>query len=119
MVKLHNTPTEPEEQIERRTQLMHDFGSLVATWSEFEFRVELKIAQLTEMKLLDAAIVLGGLGFGAKANILYSLLSERGEREIVEKVKAVVSAAKRNSLVHGAVGSEEDYSKFGFYKRNV
>lgn len=120
MVKLPSAPSPPTEgEVERRTQFMHDFAAVLSIWAELEMVIEIKIAQLTGMKALDASIVLGSLQAGARKNILYSLLNERGEKETISKVRAAISFAKRNVLVHSQYASENDYSKFRLYQREV
>lgn len=88
-------------------------------WSEFEIVLEIAIARLAEMKPLAASIVLGGLSFGNKPSILYSLLVEAGEQSKIEPVKALINHARRNALVHGTPATEDDYSNFAFIKRDI
>lgn len=105
--------------IERRTQLLHDYGTFMALWNEFETGLEVAIMRLTGMTPLKTSIVLAGLISSAKTHILYSLLAEEGRTVAIEKVKNVVNAASRNHLVHAISASDADFSRFAFVKRDV
>jgi hypothetical protein len=119
MVKYVLSDPMPEQAIDRRTQFLHDYGSLLSVWSEFELALEVKIAQLAKMEPLTASIVLGSLSFGNKPAILLSLLDEAGDTETGPKITNVINKARRNALVHGVVASERDISEIGFVKREV
>jgi len=119
MVKVPTTDISCPEALERRTQLLHDYGAFMALWSEFEFILEVKIAALAGMEPLKASIVLGGLSFGNKPKILYSLLSLSSDTTTAPKVRAVINAARRNALVHSVVASEPDLTEIGFVTREV
>lgn len=120
MVKLPE-PSRPAPRpfIRQRTQLLHDYGAFLTLWSEFELLLEVKIAELTGLQPVDASIVLGTLGFGTKPLILEALLHERGSAELMEKVNAAISHAKRNALVHSLVASEHSPPKFAFARRDL
>jgi len=109
----------PPAFVEQRTQFAHDYGAFLAQWAVFEIAIEVKIAKLANLTSLDASIILGGLNFGSKPSILYSLLRERGLDGVVDKVRAVIDHARRNALVHGIPWSEEDDPQFVFFKREV
>ena len=120
MVKLPTTTTNlPPDFVEKRTQFLHDYGAFLALWSEFELMLEVKIAQLTGMAAKDASIVIGGLNFGSKPSILCSLLEQRGDSETPKKVRAVITHARRNALVHGIAGADRDPIAFAFFKREI
>jgi len=120
MIKTPTTnPPVPPAFLEERTQFLHDYGAFLAHWAEFELAVEVKIAKLTNLKPLDASIVLGSLNFGSKSNILCSLLNEREEVALRSKIRSVTGHAKRNKLVHGAIASDLDDPRFAFIKREV
>ena len=120
MVKLPTTSSGPcEAETERRTQFLHDFGALLSLWAELEMAIEIRIAQLTGMSALDASIVLGSLQAGTRKNILFSLLSERGDKGTIAIVKATISGSKRNPFVHSQLATEEDFSLFRLYQREV
>jgi hypothetical protein len=108
-----------EEDVERRTQFMHDLAAVLAVWAELEMVIEVKIANLTGMKPLDASIVLGSLQSGTRKNILFSLLKERGEKAAISKVKSAISFAKRNMLVHSQFAAAERFTGFRLYQREV
>lgn len=109
----------PVVALERRTQFLHDYGALLSVWSEFELAIEVKIAQLAGLDPLKASIILGGLSFGNKPAILSALLNESGDTTLAPKVQAVINAAKRNSLVHGIVASDDMMEEIGFVKREI
>lgn len=120
MVKLPISPNAtPPAYVEDRTQFLHDYGALLSLWSEFELAIEVKIAQLVGMAPKDASIVLGGLNFGSKPAILYSLLSQRGDDATAQTVRAVISHTRRNALVHGVSGGDADEKTFVFFKREI
>lgn len=107
------------EAIERRTQVFHDLGLLIGLWNQMELYFEYAIHKRTGMSALHSSIVLGGLQNKAKVSILKSLLRTDGETEAVSKINTAMSYAKRNALMHGIPGSEQDSSRFGFFHRNV
>lgn len=120
MVKIPSMPENFDPaHVERRTQFMHDLAALLSVWAELEMAIEFRIAKLVGMNPLDASIVLGSLQAGGKQNILYSLLAERGLTDERAAIKAAVSFAKRNVLVHSQFGSEDDFSLFRLFKREV
>lgn len=121
MVKIPslNERTSDPIAIERRTQFLHDTGVLVHMWNRVELFVELAIWRITGLSPLHCSIMLGSLQHRAKISILYSLLREDGKNAAISKLKAAMSYAKRNALIHSAVASEEDSSKFVFYYRTV
>jgi len=63
--------------------------------------------------------MMGALQHKAKISILKSLLREKGEIDLISKINTAMSYAKRNSLMHGVLGSEQDHSKFLFFDRRV
>jgi hypothetical protein len=63
--------------------------------------------------------MLGGLQHKAKISILYALLREDGKSEAISKLKAAMSYARRNALIHSAMGSEHDSSRFVFFHRSL
>lgn len=107
------------EFTEQRTQFLHDYSALLMLWAEFELAIEFKIAELTGMAPKDASIVVGGLNFGAKPSILYSLLDQRGDKNTASKVRAVIDHARRNALVHGSPASDQAEGHFAFFKREI
>ena len=120
MVKIPNSDEHlSPEFIEARTQLLHDYGALLSRWGEFELAIEVKIAQLTNLAPIDASIIIGGLNFGNKPSILYSLLNERGMDDVAAQVRSVIDHAKRNALVHGVSGGDRSTLEFAFFKREV
>jgi hypothetical protein len=110
---------QPRPGDDLRTQLLHDFGALIAMWGQFEIAVEAKIGAITGIKPLYCSIVVGPMNSGAKRNTLYSLLREEGDGTVTAAVKNLVSFAKRNALIHGVVGGEPDSSRFAFFYREV
>ena len=84
---------------EKRTQFLHDYAALLMLWAEFELAIEAKTAEIANLAPRDASIIVGGLNFGAKSSILYSLVAERGETAITPKVLAVIDHAQRNAQV--------------------
>jgi len=77
MVKIPTSSddTLSREFVDKRIQFLHDYGAFLAHWAEFELAIEVKIAKLTNLNPLDASVILGGLNFGSKPNILFSLLT--------------------------------------------
>lgn len=119
MVKIPSTAGADIEGIEERTQLLHDLGILVALWSQFEIYIEMAIMGITKVSPLHNSILLGSLQFKAKVSILKSLLRTEGKTDTISKINTAVSFAKRNVLMHSAMSSERDFSKFGFFYRSV
>lgn len=119
MVRLPTEATPDVHGLEQRTQLLHDLGVLISLWAELEMHVEIAIAHSTKMNFLHASIVLGTLQNKAKVGILYSLLKLNDDDVAVSKMKTAMSYAKRNALMHGMMGSEDDFSEFAFFHRSV
>ena len=105
--------------IENRTQLLHDLGVLVTLWSQLELHIEVEIARITGMSFHHASIVLGTLQHKAKTSILYSLLRTQERTDVIPKIKAAINFAKRNALMHSAMATEADFSKFVFFSRTM
>ena len=105
--------------IEDRTQFLHDYAFLLLLWSQFEVALEVKIAKLAGLSAIDASIILGGLSFGNKPSILYSLLEKRGRPDVSAKIEKVIQHVGRNALVHGIPGSDTDAGTFAFFRREV
>ncbi|MGE0775480.1 MAG: hypothetical protein AB7G25_12570 [Sphingomonadaceae bacterium] len=95
------------------------FGRFMAIWSEFEITIEVAITRLTKMNALDASIVLSGIQFGAKAEILKSLLSERGFEQSKSAVQKAIDIGKRNALIHSVPSGDEKSMRFAFVRREV
>ena len=119
MVKLppHVSPETPG--IDQFQQLNHDYGAILILWGTLEISIEITIARLTGMSFLNASIVLGSLQFGAKRNILSSLLRERGDTERMKPLTNLITFAKRNALVHSVMANESDHSRFDFHQREI
>lgn len=92
---------------------------LTSMWNLFEAYIELAILRITKMQPLHCAILLGSLQHKAKVSILKALLHEEGKGEAVSKIKAALSHAKRNALLHGVPGIGDSAAKFAFYHRQV
>lgn len=105
--------------VDCRTQVMHDYGTLLAVWSQFELALEVKIARLAGLSPRDSSIILGGLSFGNKPAILYSLLNDRSLTDVAAKIRAVIDHTRRNALVHGVTGSDMIENRIVFYKREI
>lgn len=121
MVKIpdgYDQLTDPDQKADR-TQLLHDFGLLIVTWNEFELYIELAILRITGLSQLHCSIVLGGLQHKAKVSILKALLHEQGNKDAVSKLKAALSHAKRNALMHGVPSSDTAKSKYAFTHRSI
>ena len=120
MIKIPKTAeiTSPEF-IADRTQFFHDYAALLLLWGQFEFALEVAIARLAGLTPPDASIILGGLSFGNKPPMLYSLLAKRGKPDASAKVKAVINHVGRNALVHGIAGSDYETRDFAFFRREV
>ena len=120
MVKVPSTDEElPRGFTAKRTQFLHDYGALLSLWSHFELSIEVKIARLANLAPKDATIILGGLNFGSKPDILYSLLDQRDQNDVAGKVRAVINHVRRNALVHGVAGADDKPFRFAFFKREV
>jgi hypothetical protein len=107
------------DSIERRTQFLHDLGVLVAQWNRIEICIEIAIRRLTGLSNAHCSLMMGALQHKAKISILKSLLREKGEIDLISKLNTALSYAKRNSLMHGVLGTEQDYSRFSFFDRKV
>ncbi len=88
-------------------------------WNQVELYIEFAIHRRTGMSALHSSVVLGGLQHKAKVSILKSLLKLEGKDDAVSKINTALTYAKRNALMHGMPGSEEDGSIFGFFHRRV
>lgn len=102
-----------------RTQILHDYGAILALWGEMEIAIEIKIAKLAGLNDRTASIMLGGLAFGPKADILFSLLTEVNDEDVIKAVDKVISFTRRNALVHSVMASEPEDLTFTFIKRET
>lgn len=118
-VPTHAEQLTDKAAIERRTQVLHDIGLLVASWNHLELYLEVAIMRATRLSPLHASILLGGLQHKAKVSILYTLLREEGKPEAIRKLKVALGYAKRNALMHGVPASEDGFTKVAFYHRTV
>lgn len=119
MVKYPSTDEATLKGIENRTQFAHDLGGFLMIWGHFEFAVEIRIAELARLTALRGSIVLASLNSGARFAILHSLLAEFGTKAESDAVRAAITFAKRNALIHSSLASEKHFSEFGFYQRRV
>lgn len=116
MIKI---PDDADARSPEREQFLHDYGVILALWSQFDTYIEVAIMRLTGMSGLHASVVLGTLQSKAKCNILYSLLRLNDDEMTAQKVKEAIDFAKRNLIVHSAMASEKDFSKIVFFKRSI
>ena len=119
MVKIPSEAGLGAPGVEERTQMLHDLGVLMALWSHLELFIEVAIWQITKMSGLHASILLGGLQHKSKISILYALLRLDGKDATISKMKTAMSYAKRNALIHSALGTEDDFSQFAFFYRSI
>lgn len=79
--------TDVQQFLKSSNQFLRDYGEFMSEWAMFEMILEVKIAQLANLEPRDASIIIGGLSFGSKPPILYSLLSARRRTAAIPKVK--------------------------------
>ena len=77
------------------------YGSFMILWATFELLIEIAIMRELNLSPRDTSITVGGLGFGAKVEIFFSLMakSETNSNKS-KKVREFQNIAKRNALVH-------------------
>lgn len=111
---------EPElPNVEARTQFLHDLGSVVAMWSEFEVAIEFVIGRRTGLAPADSSLIFGTMGFEAKLKIVIALLARDQRDDAIAAVKDLVAFVRRNVLLHAALGAEKDFSRFAFWQRRL
>ncbi len=96
------------------------YGFFFAVWSSCEMLVEVLIMHQLGLIPKTNSIVCGPLGFGAKINLLYSLLNRHPSyAEGVALLRKMHTIAERNALAHGMMLSPPDKSHFILFKRDV
>lgn len=91
------------ENLDEEILKMAAFGTFMTIWAQFELIVEMLIMRELRLTPMETSIICGGLGFGAKANALYSLLNrDKAKNEIGVRLLAEAQvAAQRNWFAHG------------------
>jgi len=97
-----------------------EYGFFLAIWSYFEIVVEVLIMRELGLRPREASIVCGGLGFGTKLNMLFSLLARNQKNaEGIALLKRARESAERNSFAHGFLYYDESEKEGGLLIRNV
>lgn len=80
-------------------------GHFIIIWGCFEELLEVYIQRRSSLSLLNATIILSGLGFERKASIARSFMSLDGDamKDARALVNKIVAVAERNALVHGQI----------------
>lgn len=98
---------------------MH-YGTFFAHWSAYEILIEILIKRQLGVTYEKASILSASLGFGAKANILYSLLNDAGgHEEGIRLLKTAQNIAKRNTFSHGFLFCDLNERRFHLISREV
>lgn len=126
---MHKTRAESEREKRRERQpwpgpgtdsFLKDYGSFMALWCTFDLLVEIIIMRELRLEPQETSIICAGLGFGAKANILYSLLSRNdANADGITLIKRAQTVAERNSFAHGFLMYDGDLDTFKIIKREV
>lgn len=95
-----------------------EYGSFFAVWASYELVVEVIIMRRLRLSPIEASIVCGGLGFGAKVNILYSLIAD-GDEVGKKLLRDAQNIAARNDFAHGFITKTPVPYQFKLIRRDV
>ncbi len=99
---------------------MNAYGSFFAIWNSFEIVVEILIRRQLRTSYQQTSIICASLGFGAKINILCSLLHDkRGNEKGIKLLRDAQNIAARNSFAHGFIIDNQHTGRFDLIKRDV
>lgn len=82
------------------------YGFFLTGWSSFDLMIEILIMRELKLPALETSIICAGVGFGAKIEMLYSLLTRdenNSNTKGVALIKEAHKSAARNSFAHGFV----------------
>lgn len=101
-------------------RFLKEYGSFLALWSTFDVLIEIAIMRELRLSPQEASIVCAGLGFGAKVNVLFSLLSrdEKNDAKIAA-VRKAHQMAERNSFAHGFLFRDDEIERYCLVRREV
>jgi hypothetical protein len=97
------------------------YGFFLSLWSTFDLLVEILIMRELKIGLQENSIVCGGLMFGPKISILYSLLSRHEEVDQVgiSLLRTCQETANRNSFAHGFFFDNQNRDQLSLIRREV
>jgi hypothetical protein len=96
------------------------YGLFFHVWASVELLFEVLIMRQLNLGNREASIICAPLGFGAKAHLLYSLLSRDTKNDAGRVLlKRIQNMAERNSLAHGFMLSPPDHSHYWMINREV
>jgi hypothetical protein len=121
MLRSKRRKREPVDQRRlEQDRFLREYGSFLALWSTFDLAIEIAIMRELRLSPQEASIVCAGLGFGAKTNVLYSLLSRDENNESkVAAVKEAQRLAVRNSFAHGFLFRDDEIARYCLVRREV
>lgn len=94
------------------------YGLFLIAWSRFDLVIEAAAAKALELEGRDASVVLAGLMFQAKLNMLFSALPDDAERaNKIKIVRHAMEVGERNAIIHGIFISTGE--TFNFITREV
>jgi hypothetical protein len=96
-----------------------EYGQFLGAWSSFEVLVEIALMRELRLTIEEACITFASIGSGARFNILYSLLSQRGQTHKVAIISEAVELAERNGFAHGFISVSEDSTEFTLVRRDI
>lgn len=112
--------TFPPREVVIQMLTLGTYGSFLALWSTFDIVVEIILLRQLRLTVEEASIVFSSLNFGAKMNILVSLLNrEPADTTGITLLKNVQTKAERNSFAHGFFRVDADRHTFALIRREV
>lgn len=96
------------------------YGIFLHAFSTFELSIELGIKNQLKLSDVQTSIVCGGLGAGAKLEILRSLCGlDKSQEKIQLAVTKALNLASRNAFAHGLLLRHGEEDRYVLLKRDV
>jgi hypothetical protein len=97
------------------------YGLFLSLWSIFDLLVEILIVRELKIGAQETSIICGGLMFGPKISILYSLLSRHEGADTIglSLLHNCQETANRNSFAHGFFFDNKNKDELSLIRREV
>ena len=96
------------------------YGQFLAVWNSFDVLVEIAIMQVLRLSVEESCILSASLGFGAKSNVLLTLLNRTpAGKQKAQLISEAIQLAERNGFAHGFISVSADSETFTLVRREV
>lgn len=111
---------DPKEGLTAYHHFFLSYGQFLALWSSFDIALEIALMRLLRLTVKEACTVFASVGFGAKSNIIQSLVIGLPDGpDKCKKIREAIECAERNSFAHGFVSVDEAGNIFTLTSRSV